>query len=824
MKNLTKQTTVVAILILSLSLSACMAGTSVTNATLDIDTYCFLSVAPNPTGINQQVTVVGWVNWVTPTASGAQGDRFRDITVTITKPDGSTETQGPFVADPISNIGFFYTPDQLGTYTLQMHYPGQQITGIDRYGNNVDNYYKPGQSQPVSLLVQQEQIQPYPEFELPSGYWERPINSEMRSWGAIAGNWLMAGSNNAASNGKFNPYTTAPRSSHVLWTLPIADGGLVGGELGDKDYYTGVQYEHKFNPPLIINGKLYYNTPDPPRYGYNCVDLRTGEILWFKNSTSAQQVTGGFYNYLNPGVNMGQILEVDTPNQHGAIPYLWRTSGSTLGQTAPSWSMYDAFTGNWILDIKNPPSGTTVFGPNGEILVYQLNANGKWLAMWNSTACIPPPDNASTGAWQWRPPVGSTLDGNNGWQWNVTANVIAGSSIRKIGEGSILVQAADTTVFPNLITSFGFDTNGNMKWGPKTHTIASLTSGPMNDGIWVEYEKETLTWCGYSMDTGDKVWGPNLPLTNAWAMYMSGTGNLNVGGYGKFYCITYDGAIHCYDIKTGTNLWNAESDNPGLETPYGTYPMWSGVILAGGVVYSGNGEHSPDTPLYRGEKLYAVDATSGENLWNLTGWYEYGAVADGYLVIYNYGDGRIYCFGKGQTATTVSAPQTVQPQGTPILIQGTITDQSPGKTSLGVPMAGTPAIADQYMDEWMEYLLMQHPKPDATGVQVHLTAIGPNGNTEDLGYVTSDSNGRFKKMWTPQASGEYTVVASFEGSLSYWASSSQTAIGVGGPSDGSSSSATVSSANSLPPEAFYAVSALLVVLIIVVAVLIVRKK
>jgi hypothetical protein len=128
------------------------------------------------------------------------------------------------------------------------------------------------------------------------------------------------------------------------------------------------------------------------------------------------------------------------------------------------------------------------------------------------------------------------------------------------------------------------------------------------------------------------------------------------------------------------------------------------------------------------------------------------------------------------------------------------------------------------MDEWMEYLLMQHPKPDATGVQVHLTAIGPNGNTEDLGYVTSDSNGMFKKMWTPQASGEYTVVASFEGSLSYWASSSQTAIGVGGPSDGSSSSANGSSANSLPPEAFYAVSALLVVLIIVVAVLIVRKK
>ena len=823
MKNHKKPTLVIISLILLLATSAFIAGNSTANALLDIDTYCFLSVAPNPVGINQQIMVIGWINWVSPTASGGQGDRYQNITVTITKPDGNVETKGPLTADPISNIGFQYTPDQLGIYTLQMNFPGQRITGRDRYNVAIDNYYKPDQSMIVSLTVQQQPIESYPEYAVPTGYWERPINYEMRNWGVISGNWLMGGSNNANANGKYNPYTTAPRSSHVLWTKTIADGGLIGGEFGDKDFYTGVQYEHKFNPPLIIDGKLFYNTPDPPRYGFYCVDLRTGETLWFKNGTSAQMVTGGFFNYLNPGINMGQILEVDTPNQHGAIPYLWRTSGNAFGQTVPSWSMYDAFTGNWILDIKNPPTGTTVFGANGEILVYQLNVAAKWLAMWNSTKNIPPPDNASTGAWQWRPPVGATLNGLNGWQLNQTGlNIINGSAIRKIGDGKILVQATDSTVFPVVIASYAFDMEGKLLWGPKNHTIASQSLGPMNDGMWVEYEKETLTWYGFSMQTGDLVWGPNEPLTNAWAMYMSGTGNLNVGGDGKFYCTTYDGFIHCYDIKTGVKLWSATSGNPGFETPYGVYPHWGGVILAGGVVYSANGEHSPDTPLYRGEKIHAVDATTGEYLWNLTGWYEYGAIADGYLVEYNYGDGRIYCFGKGQTATTVTAPQTVGTQGTSILIQGTVTDQSPGKTSLGIATAGTPAISDNNMDDWMEYLYMQKSKPNsATGVTVHLTAVGSNGNTEDLGIVTSDSNGVYKKMWTPTVAGEYTITASFDGSLSYWASSAETAVGVSAAAATPSPVATV---NVVSAEVFYAVSALIIVLVLVVAVLLLRKK
>jgi hypothetical protein len=93
-----------------------------------------------------------------------------------------------------------------------------------------------------------------------------------------------------------------------------------------------------------------------------------------------------------------------------------------------------------------------------------------------------------------------------------------------------------------------------------------------------------------------------------------------------------------------------------------------------------------------------------------------------------------------------------------------------------------PAIADEDMTEWMEYLYKQFDCPEnANGVTVSLDTIDPNGNFIHIGTVTSDMSGMFKKMWTPEIEGEYTVIATFEGSDSYFASYAETAIGVGPP-------------------------------------------
>ena len=57
-------------------------------------------------------------------------------------------------------------------------------------------------------------------------------------------------------------------------------------------------------------------------------------------------------------------------------------------------------------------------------------------------------------------------------------------------------------------------------------------------------------------------------------------------------------------------------------------------------------------------------------------------------------------------------------------------------------LEGTPAISDESMGPWMEYLYENQAKPtNATGVPVELTAIDPNGNYIQIGSVTSDLTG-----------------------------------------------------------------------------------
>ena len=145
------------------------------------------------------------------------------------------------------------------------------------------------------------------------------------------------------------------------------------------------------------------------------------------------------------------------------------------------------------------------------------------------------------------------------------------------------------------------------------------------------------------------------------------------------------------------------------------------------------------------------------------------------------------------------------------MIQGTVTDQSPGAE-------GTPAISDNIMSSWMEYTYRQKAKPtNAVGVQVSLDTVDPNGNTVHIGTVTSDSSGMFKKLWIPEVPGEYTVIATFAGSESYWPSNAETATGV---TDAPQPSTTAQPATSVADMYFVpAIAGIIVVIIIGFAIL-----
>ena len=65
-------------------------------------------------------------------------------------------------------------------------------------------------------------------------------------------------------------------------------------------------------------------------------------------------------------------------NVNGVWNYLWSVTGST-------YTAYSTTDGSFQFQFYNVPSGTRVWGPNGEILIYQTNYNAGWMALWNST-------------------------------------------------------------------------------------------------------------------------------------------------------------------------------------------------------------------------------------------------------------------------------------------------------------------------------------------------------------------------------------------------------------------------------------------------------
>jgi hypothetical protein len=321
--------------------------------------------------------------------------------------------------------------------------------------------------------------------------------------------------------------------------------------------------------------------------------------------------------------------------------------------------------------------------------------------------------------------------------------------------------------------------DGHQLWIENRTTPMGATNwalmGPAGNGVYTEFYESTTQWHGFSLATGAKLWGPTEAYTRDMGMY---SWQASVA-YDMLLAIDFGGFLRAFDIQTGKKKWDFFAGTSGLETAYGAWPLNNPPpVSADGKIYVSAG-HGYNPPLFKGAKMYCVNATDGTLIWSLLGFHTYNSilVADGFLVAYNSYDAQVYCYGKGQTATTVSASPKVSTNGNSVLIEGTVTDQSPGNTCLGVPAAGTPAISDESMSPWMEYLYEQQPKPkNATGVEVSLDTIDPNGNFVHIDTTTSDDSGMFKKAFVPEVPGEYTIIATFGGSKSYYSSYAETAI------------------------------------------------
>jgi hypothetical protein len=782
---------------MTFSLVALPAGNAHT-PTWTIKTYAFISVEPNPVGVGQQAFVNFWIDKVPPTASAQYGDRWNNFEVTVTHPDGTTENLGPFTSDDTGGAHTTYTPDKTGNYTFVFNFPGQTVEGANPGPTGtyqpqyVGDHYEASTSQTATLVVQQEPIQSYPSTPLPTNYWTRPIYAENLDWYQISGNWLglwsqSHGGNYYNASGNFNPYTTGPNSAHILWTQPYAPGGLIGGEFGGSEYgssyYSTPQYEPKFQA-IVINGILYYTyVPGSSTYpeGWRAVDLRTGQIIWTKNTTSRMLC--------------GQVLSYVSPNQFGGLSYLWSIEPTVAPNTGTTYGLYDASTGNWILNIVNGTSfGRIMEADDGTLLGYYTNTTDHTLVMWNSTKAIIGPTDIPSGypvGWMWRPPLGAEIPFDYGIQWS--APLVTTYNGEPIGSdlgfktwgGGI---SADVALLSTGVGTFfqegwkiiaGYDTHtGQLLWGPINMTYTPgdrITTSPPMQGMWFEFDNPTMTWTAYSLKTGQKVWGPTEPYPRPWGYFVAYD---PIAAYGMLYEADFGGYVHAYNLTNGKQEWQFFSGSSGYETPYGTWPLLHIEAVADGKVYV-EGGHTYSPPLFKGSQLWCINATTGEKVWSISSFdtvnQATGVIADGVLLEPNAYDNQIYAFGMGPTKTTVTAPSVGVTTATPVTISGTVTDISAGSQQNAVAMNfpnGLPCVSDASMSQFMEAVYEQQPMPaNVTGVPVDISVLDSNGNQYSIGTTTTNAMGVYGLTWTPDISGNFTVFATFGGTQSYYGSS-----------------------------------------------------
>jgi hypothetical protein len=321
----------------------------------------------------------------------------------------------------------------------------------------------------------------------------------------------------------------------------------------------------------------------------------------------------------------------------------------------------------------------------------------------------------------------------------------------------------------------------------ETDTLLPYTRTEMNiqNGVWINANMQNFNVVAYDTRTGTKRWTVSLrgdggAVPNYYDIFNFKA--YNGPGVVLFYGL--GGDIWCINSTTGSVRWYTNTTklvgDPGIETPYAIWPLWTFGCdcITNDIGYFAIG-HEYNPPLFHGAQLLAVNMTDGTLVWSeLDMSIRSTAIAYNILLSLNAYDNQIYAFGKGPTATTVSAPGVGVTTATPITICGTVMDVSPGTEQNLVARNfpnGLPCVSDVSQSKWMEYVYQQQPCPaDVVGVDVTLSVIDANGNFREIGTATTDAMGSYGFTWTPDIPGDYILVANFAGSNSYYTSSAQT--------------------------------------------------
>ncbi|HTY74782.1 MAG TPA: PQQ-binding-like beta-propeller repeat protein, partial [Candidatus Nanoarchaeia archaeon] len=704
-KNKMTATSIALLLMLIMTTSLVLLPSShASTPPVNLPTYSYVTVTPPTIGLGQYVTIVVFQDRISPTAGGALGQVWNGYLVTITKPDGTKDTIGPWTCASATASDFkVYLPTMTGTYTVVFSWPGGTVSSSDAAYSSVyiGDQFLGSTSAPCTFTVTNTTTPNYPETALPQGYWELPINAQNRLWGELPSNWLKG----TWLINSYQRWGMAPTSPHVLWTAPICAAspsslGYAGG-LADATWAeqsTNINdYESPWAAPIIMNGIIYYNSPyteQSDKYGYYAVDLYTGNQIWYKNGTdnglnNPYITTNPSTGSTNPsyaqaflGLTEAQMYHYNSVNGQGVFSCLWLQSyypTSSFPTASTTWYMLDPTTGNLILTMKNVPSGTSVTDQDGSLLVYSFNSATGTILCWNSSKAIYPGGPTSSGAQVWRPAVGSVIDAQNDSAWANTNPSIMGSMsptliqalktphsgyTMNVTDPSLKGLPAPVAAVPGVSATGTFnvlqaDDRTPMEFlgGSIVVTYAS-GGGPADSdqfGVWMA--KINYHAVPYSpWPTEDSSVNTNLGYTVSLQYYINNT--VPLPGHNYTWVIStmdYDSQIfvlRCaqtgqfwgYSIATGKQVWGPTAMPPASEQFY--YYAQSVGVYSGTMLVTGQ---------YTGT-IYAYNVATGQQLWKYSAsaapyYYESAYGADMTLSLGAVANGMIYTYSTEHSPT-----------------------------------------------------------------------------------------------------------------------------------------------------------------------------
>jgi hypothetical protein len=489
----------------------------------------------------------------------------------------------------------------------------------------------------------------------------------------------------------------------------------------------------------------------------------------------------------------------DSRNNRGAFSYVVvQIGGGFFFSTAPTtWMFYEPLTGEWVFNMTNVPSGTTYMDDMGSLVKYSIS--GGRLTQWNASYAVTHGRTGMAEAWGSQVP-GRSIDGSGGYDLNVSVSSEASGTVINIWPGNKIVggRASQTngvdlwgiSLEPGyegtLLFSQHNDADPEWVEGNISISLTSFQSGfvatsPEYGALWAALSRKHYV---YSFETGKFLFEtPPQKFPDAWDDSPGDSHNIYMD---KLISASVSGIVYAYDLETGKLAWTYNATDPYHESYISSNWWLMSVFFTDGKCYIGSMEHSAQNPKPRGAPFICLNVTDGALIWRANGlfrqtrWGGRAIIGDSVIATMDTYDQRVYAIGKGPSTMTVTAPDTAVPLDTPLIIRGTVMDNSPGTQQdeilLRFPQ-GVPAVSDANMSEWMLYVYKQFEQPsNVIGVAVSIDAMDPNNNYVHLGDATTDSSGMFSVSVIPEVPGYYNVYATFGGSAGYYASYADTSL------------------------------------------------